>query len=144
MIKDELYLVYYFIKMAQYQYQIHVLHFRNSLTRAQDKNVFQDCPQPNFNEESLIPEIARTVYIHDLEYIGIKGDLVYLGVFWLPNPSKLPHTTLEKKQEENLAALVKVSKASPTKAEKEANKRLMHFNPVSSSFERVAYIEGMG
>ena len=92
----------------------------------------------------MVPEIARTVYLQDLEYIGIKGDLVYLGVSWLPNPSKLPHTTLEKKQEENFAAVVKISKASLTKAEKESNKRLVHLNPVSSNFERVAYIEGRG
>ena len=108
----------------------------------------------------MIPEISRTVYLQDLEYIGIKGDLVYLGVSWLPNPSKLPHTTLEKEQEENFAALVKISKAPLRKDEEEwclrrlpseklkrsgvFNKRLMHFNPVSSSFERVAYIEGMG
>ena len=92
----------------------------------------------------MIPEIARTVYLQDLEYIGIKGDLVYLGVSWFPNPSKLPHTTLEKKQEENFAALIKISKASLTKAEKESYKRLVHFSPLSSNFERVAYIEGRG
>ena len=40
MIRDELYSVYYFINIAQYQHQIHVLHFQNSLTRAYDKLVF--------------------------------------------------------------------------------------------------------
>ena len=71
--------------------------------------IFKETANPAADEGIVAPEISRTVYIQELEYIGIKGDSVQIGILWTPNPQKGP-SSMENKQMANLNALERIKK----------------------------------
>ena len=72
--------------------------------------IFKETANPAADEGIVAPEISRTVYIQELEYIGVKGDSVQIGISWTPNPQKGPYSSMENKQMANLNALERIKK----------------------------------